>query len=350
MIEPANLIPHALASAYRRLVEALDERDRRHDAETRPATDPGLPRCVERFVDALHQIPSGGDELRRRATFVESRCGPGGAYATARARSLESYRDEPSELTGSALAIRRLRASNAQPLFLAEVNAQRQDIEHVLRDGVLELSDAARGVFEAWHTACRAMQRDAEGLEVDGCWHLLHVHQAGETDLTERAELAAAIAESRLGEANLGAIRAAADSLVAWIRERRPEAEGGASSEIVQAVEDPPNPKKPKRSTERGEGRAKLIAELSRYHRYADGSCLNCEPIGSNELADKAHVAHSTASSFFKKEFESHAKYRVLCRDAGGLVMALKVLNGDIAPRLMYGRRPPGEGNREDEE
>src|SRR5262249_32651563 len=40
-----------------------------------------------------------------------------------------------------------------------------------------------------------------------------------------------------------------------------------------------------KRSTERGEGRAKLIAALTKHHQYANGGCLNLDHIGNNELA-----------------------------------------------------------------
>jgi hypothetical protein len=53
-----------------------------------------------------------------------------------------------------------------------------------------------------------------------------------------------------------------------------------------------------KRSTERGEGRAKLIAALTNHHQYADGSCLNLEFIGNNRLAEVAGVSPSTASKF----------------------------------------------------
>src|SRR5262249_40039356 len=65
-----------------------------------------------------------------------------------------------------------------------------------------------------------------------------------------------------------------------------------------------------KRSTERGEAEAKLIGALTMHHRYANGSCLNQEPVGCNVLARHAHVADSTASGFFKTHFDGHAKYR----------------------------------------
>jgi hypothetical protein len=104
-----------------------------------------------------------------------------------------------------------------------------------------------------------------------------------------------------------------------------------------------------KRSTERGEGRVKLIAALTNHHQYANSSCLNLEPIGNNDLAKAAGVSASTASAFFNDKFEGHTRYKALCRDSGGLVAALKLLNSEFAPHDLYGRRPAGEDGRDDE-
>ncbi|MEX0979296.1 MAG: hypothetical protein WDZ48_10610, partial [Pirellulales bacterium] len=116
-----------------------------------------------------------------------------------------------------------------------------------------------------------------------------------------------------------------------------------------------PEPTKSKRSTERGEGRAKLIAALTKHHKYADGSCLNLESIGNNELARLAGVSESTASAFFNNEFNQgesrgYATYRVICRDPSRLADSLKVLNGEFSPHHLYGRTPPGERERDDDE
>jgi hypothetical protein len=111
----------------------------------------------------------------------------------------------------------------------------------------------------------------------------------------------------------------------------------------------PPPATKTKRSTARGEGRAKLIAALTEHHQYANGGCLNLEPIGNNALARLADVDQSTASDFFDKKFQGHEKYRTLCQDAAKLVAALKLLNGEFAPCDLYGRRPPDEDDRDDE-
>jgi len=111
----------------------------------------------------------------------------------------------------------------------------------------------------------------------------------------------------------------------------------------------PPSPKKSKRSTERGEGEVKLIPALTEHHKYADGGCLNLEPIGNNELARKAKVSESTASNFFNRKFGGHAKYKALCHDVVRLAGALKLLNGEFSPQDLYGRRPADEGDRDNQ-
>ena len=126
---------------------------------------------------------------------------------------------------------------------------------------------------------------------------------------------------------------------------------GEASNGSLGTSEDfnPQPPVKPKRSTEKGEGRVKLIAALTKHHKYADGSCLNLEPIGNNELARLAGVSESTASAFFKKEFKGHIKYRVACGDTTRLVTALKLLNQEFSPHLLFGKKPPNEDDRDEE-
>jgi len=107
--------------------------------------------------------------------------------------------------------------------------------------------------------------------------------------------------------------------------------------------------RKSKRSTERGEGRAKLIAALNKHHKYAEGGCLHLEPIGNNILAEMAKVAPSTASSFFKAKFKGHGKYRACCRNSSMLVTSLKMLNDEFSPHNLYGDKPPEKVERENE-
>lgn len=122
------------------------------------------------------------------------------------------------------------------------------------------------------------------------------------------------------------------------------------SSLAAESASDSPMQKKPKRSTERGEGRAKLIPALILHHQYDNGSCANFEYIGNNELARLAAVSPSTASEFFKEEFKGHHAYMMLCRDTGRLVAHLKHLNGEYSAHELFGRRPPGEDDRADDD
>jgi hypothetical protein len=122
----------------------------------------------------------------------------------------------------------------------------------------------------------------------------------------------------------------------------------GAVQETAVGTSSPSPAVKPKRSTERGEGRSKLIAALTMHHRYADGGCLNLAPIGNNDLARLAGVSPSTASAFFNEEFQGHAKYKALCPDSARLVAALKLLNNEYSPHDLYGRRPADEDDRDD--
>lgn len=93
--------------------------------------------------------------------------------------------------------------------------------------------------------------------------------------------------------------------------------------------------KRSKRSTQKGDARLKIISALTAHHQYAKGSCLNLEPIGSNELARMADVSGSSASAFFKKKFEGLQEYKTICADASKLVIALKMLNDEFSPHVL---------------
>jgi len=132
----------------------------------------------------------------------------------------------------------------------------------------------------------------------------------------------------------LASERRAADDAEAAIAPRRGAAQPAGPVELTK---NESASAKSKRSTERGEGRLKLIAALTKHHQYADGGCLNLEPVGCNELAKAAGVSPSTASAFFNDKFQGHTKYKALCRDAGKLTAALKLLNDEFAPYHLLG-------------
>lgn len=110
-----------------------------------------------------------------------------------------------------------------------------------------------------------------------------------------------------------------------------------------------------KRSTAKGDARAKIISELTRHHKYQDGGCLHLEPIGVRALARQADVAPASVSAFFDREYGGpeksggHKKYQVVCLDPGRLAESLKVLNGEFSPHMLYGRNPRDEGGRDED-
>jgi hypothetical protein len=135
----------------------------------------------------------------------------------------------------------------------------------------------------------------------------------------------------------------ATEDLWAWWRgleENRPQA--GDNMQHKPAEVRP----KLKGRNDKGSGRVKLIASLTKHHQYANGSCLNQEPIGNNELAELADVSPSTASVFFNKQFRGHTKYKALCKDFNGLLAALKILNKEFTPSILYRGLPPDEDDR----
>jgi hypothetical protein len=130
--------------------------------------------------------------------------------------------------------------------------------------------------------------------------------------------------------------------------EAPPTAAVGSGPQQGEPTAGPHTPQKPKKSSERGEARRKIIAALNKHHQYDDGSCLSYAPISNNELARQADVAPSTASAFFMGQFQGHDKYRALCRKKGDLATALKLLNGEFSPHILFGHTPPGEGPARD--
>ena len=152
MTESPSGIPHALETAFCNLVAALDDGIRQYQANLQYTNSHDVCRCIERFVDALRHISGGQAELQKRAALVETRCGPGSQYATARAQSLK-YRGQPQKLSASQQAISQLRRSSGSPRSLAEVETERRYVEYVLDDPKRKLSPPVREGFAALHNA-----------------------------------------------------------------------------------------------------------------------------------------------------------------------------------------------------
>jgi hypothetical protein len=109
-------------------------------------------------------------------------------------------------------------------------------------------------------------------------------------------------------------------------------------------------PTKAKRSTQKGDAKIKLIAALTKHHKYADGGCLNHEPIGNNDLAKAAAVSGSTASEFLKEHFGGRPQYLTACQDKAKLLVSLKLLNQEFSPRHLLSGEPTHKPDLDDED
>jgi hypothetical protein len=208
------------------------------------------------------------------------------------------------------------------------------------------LGDALRGVIDALASLhLEGAVQDYLNWESSG---------AGDADNWARALVQAAhdpaklLCQQRAGLPDFfdnmqAAIRNFAEGL---LEATRPSCSNESASLVAAGQGPTSRTTKSKRSTERGEGREKIIAALTAHHQYEGDGCLNQDPITNNELARKAGVANSTVSAFFKKEFKGYAQYRAICKKgASDLAAALKLLRGEYSPHLLFGRTPPGEGH-----
>ena len=223
MIKSSAAVPYASDAAYGdvssagdALFQTLNEAIWQHENNQQYSNCDDVGHKIEGFVDALHALPGGREELHRRATLVETSSGADSEYAKFRERALASYTDTPSKLTNSKLALSKLRNSNSTPIFLSQVTEVRQQIDRILEDEILDLSTAARTSFDSWRIACREIQREAGQLKVDGAWYLFHIHHAGEDDSSVTAKGVNVLMQLELGGASLGPIKMAEESLVAW--------------------------------------------------------------------------------------------------------------------------------------
>lgn len=130
-----------------------------------------------------------------------------------------------------------------------------------------------------------------------------------------------------------------------------PEASSTPDDPGLQSAERAaPKSVREKRSTEKGEAEAKLIAALAAHHQYSDGSCLNLQPVRNNALARLAGVDQGSATRFFKKHFQGRQKYARICQDPASLSRILGSFVGDMPAWKLFGRAPVSEGGRSEDE
>jgi hypothetical protein len=336
----SDTLPHALVTAKCLLSNALDEAIDLYDRTLRFPNPSPVIDGIERFVHELRLVPEWFAELERRAGLVRRACAEGSPYDKARRAALDSYTATPPDLCRGKLAIGRLRGANRgcpatlqvcrcsacanrgyhatfqvngsdgealspeamqdseqvfrYPEFVIEITTVKEDIRAVLDEPSLGLTQDAHKAFAKWEKVCRKIQLEAQRLEVDGCWYLYHAFLAAEPQCPADSKTAKGIVESPMGGVFLGAIRAAAESMVAWIRES-------------------PSPDRPPAESRGGKPGRKPSPEIAKRNKavlcmFADGKSVDdvCDRFGiSANLARKiksdagqgADEAHNEAES-----------------------------------------------------
>jgi len=113
---------------------------------------------------------------------------------------------------------------------------------------------------------------------------------------------------------------------------------------LQDSAASPKGRKSSSRNTRRGswtDMELMIIAALSDHHQYSNGICGNQTPIGGNKLAEKAKCSSGKVSNFWSKAFGNgdvmgkYKHYENCCADATKLSTAMRLLNGDVTPKIL---------------
>jgi len=213
-------LPHSLTTAHKGLLAKLQTGIEQFKDVSHYSNTVEIRKAVERFTRELCKVPAWRAELERRSGLVAQKTAPGTAYDQEKGRALKSYRGWPKKPSRSKLAIDGLRIGEANPILLCQVVKNRDGLEAVLGDRILNLTEQAEAAFRQWLQECIAIQKECEPLECDGCWYLNHVHQAETPKPPEAANGARALIEGgSLGISALRPMELAVESIIEWIRE-----------------------------------------------------------------------------------------------------------------------------------
>lgn len=240
------------------------------------------------------------------------------------------------------------RILNRYPLAVFRTKELAEIVSTSLKEKVARLKRAA--------LETNPFQGDAVFFEMANPWFAV----IAEADLTSDQKLTVPTQIDRLFQADTKAISREEGFLRKYLPELKPILDAAVSEESIQSASSadsvsPTNSAKVKKNTKpshaKGDARTKLTSALLAHHQYADGGCMNWEPIGNNELARAAgNVSRSSAKAFFDKYFKGHDLYKALCRrDSQRVLNVLKALNGDFAVDELFGDAPPNERDRRDE-
>ncbi len=220
-------------TAYSLLVSELDQAIDEYRRTLRVSAREAVIDAIERFVHELQLVPAWFAEFERRAALVESACQENSPYAATREKALASFAGNPPAKSRIGLAMAQLRrASTAHPYFLSQVVEVRKSIESIRSDPSFDLSPAARQAFADWERECLIVQREAERLEVDGCWFLRFTYGANETENADGSRKVKEFLRTEPGGASLESIRFAATAITGWTRELGAARSGQVDTEV----------------------------------------------------------------------------------------------------------------------
>ncbi|MCE9544001.1 MAG: hypothetical protein K8T25_00525 [Planctomycetia bacterium] len=215
---------HSLVVAHTALVATLDEAIGQFKSNTRVSRPSDVLRVVEQFVDDLRRHPGCEEELLRRAEFVETSCRDGTKYAQVADSAVTLYRNQPKRQPDAGISPANVAADHLTGLqggqvFLLELLTLIPKLKAAIDRKIVE--PATQTAFENWLVQIDPILHEAQRLEADGCYYLWHVYAGRLPTASKRSTVARAlIADDYLGGVHLASIRAAAESLIAWLRER----------------------------------------------------------------------------------------------------------------------------------
>ena len=218
-------LPHALTVANQRLCEALDPGIRDFEAHQRFSNSQEIRLAAETFVHEFCRVPARRAELERRVSLVENRTRQESEFRKAMGTAWKAYRKNPKKPIGPEFPMERqhfsgLRKAIRSPIYPVEVLKMREYLERVIDAGLLR--SRVQAAFRDWLHQCWLIQREAEVLEVDGCYYLHYVYQAiPNPSKRSRWAKAQIMSEGFFAGVVLKPMRAAADSLMAWAAENR---------------------------------------------------------------------------------------------------------------------------------
>ena len=207
----------ALLQAYRDLNSEINSGIKRHEKTNRISNAKRIRRCIQRFVDALNQVPEAAEELAKRAELIERACKAGTKYSKAKEAAIEALSHQHQKRLKLRLILKKIHTAG-DPHLLSQIDSLTSELYTPIADNS-KLSSSMKKAISQLFNACREIQQEGDLLCVDGCWFLQNLYESASSDQSAESEIAVVTIGSRYGGAYLQLIQDAAESLVRWVEE-----------------------------------------------------------------------------------------------------------------------------------